>query len=662
MHKIGRNDACPCGSGKKYKQCCLRQADAPSVEGAPPPLSSEQLMQLALVQHMAGKLDEAEAVYRDVLKREPRNAAAWHMNGVAAGDRGNFGRAIEYIRKAIALDGNNHSFHANLGRMFTLEERHAEAEQAYRRALALRADRVYHDNLGNALRSQEKYTEAEANYRQAIALDPGFASAQRNLADLLQMCGRHGEALAAYRQALALQPDSPDLYSNIGTLLQAEGDYAAAIDNFRAALERDAGNTCASDNLLYSLSFYDTPRDYLRAARRRGDELITRARDYPLPPEHAPSQRTHAPLRVGFVSGDFRNHPVGIFLENILAHLRGESVELIAYATTPVVDALTTRIRPHFSEWRVLNRASDLDAARQIRSDRIDILVDLSGHTAHNRLGILAWKPAPVQVSWLGYWASTGLATIDYILVDPHSLPPDEVADYVEQPWYLPDTRLCFTPPHDAAGLAPPPALRNGYVTFGCFNNPVKINDAVAALWARILQSLPDSRLLLKAKQFVDPSFADRMRGRFAAHGIDTGRILLQPETPRTAYFAAYNEVDIALDPFPFTGGTTSVDGLWMGVPLITLRGDRMIAHQGESILHNIGMDDWIADDAERYIEIAQARGADLKRLAHLRGELRTRLLHSPLCDAPRFAVHLATAFKTMWQRHIEATRPAAAD
>jgi predicted O-linked N-acetylglucosamine transferase (SPINDLY family) len=657
MNKIGRNDPCLCGSGKKYKQCCMRQSDSQPAENAPPPpLPSAHLLQLALVQHMAGKLDEAEAVYRDVLKREPRNAAAWHLIGVAAGDRGNLAKAIEHIDKAIALEDSNHSFHANLGRMLTLSDRHVEAEAAYRRALALKSERAYYDSLGNALGRQEKFAEAEASYLRAIELDPEYAGAYRNLADMLQVRGRHSEAFERYRQALALQPDNPDLHSNIGTLLQAEGDYAAAIDSIRRALARDPENPCVKDNLLYTQSFHCSPEEYLEAARHRGDGMLRYALEHPVAESPLPAVRTaSAPstLRIGFVSGDLRIHPVGIFLENILAQLRDASLELIAYATIPPVDELTERIRPYFSAWRTIDKIPDAEAVRLIRADRIDILVDLNGYTANNRLEIFAWKPAPVQVTWLGYWASTGLSTIDYILADRHSLPPAEAVHYTEQPWYLPDTRLCFTPPRDAGALAPPPLLKNGYVTFGCFNNPTKLNDAVVASWARILQRAPDARLLLKAKQFIDDTFAARMRARFAAHGVDPARILLQPESPRAEYFAAYNEIDIALDPFPYTGATTSIDGLWMGVPFVTRRGDRMVAHQGESILHNVGLVDWIAQDSADYEEVALRHIADPQRLAALRTELRARLADSPLCDSSSFAQHLREAFAGMWQAHL---------
>lgn len=626
-------------------------------EAATPQLSPAQLLQLALAHRTAGRLDEAEAVCRAVLERAPRNAAARHMLGVVASDRGNATLAIEHIRKAIELDGGNHALHADLGRLFMLSERHADAEQAFRRASMLCSEKSYHDSLGNALLRQDKFDEAEASYRRAIALDANYASAYRNLADLFQLQGRHSEAFDLSRQALALQPGDPDRYTSIGALLQAEGDYVGAIDYFREAVARAPGNPAPIDNLLLSLSFQDSPQAYLQAARRRGDELLQRARDNPL--GTMPARGADAALRVGFVSGDLRKHPVGIFLESVLARLSAGPLELFAYSSAPVVDALNERIRPFFAAWRAIDRLPDIDIARLVRSDRIDILVDLSGYTAHNRLEAFAWKPAPVQVTWLGYWASTGLAAIDYILADRHSLPPEEAAQYVEKPWYLPETRLCFTPPRDAGEVAPAPVLRNGYITFGCFNHPAKIHDGVVALWARVLQYLPDSRLLLKARQFVDAPFAARMRARFAAHGIDPARVLLQPHSPPAAYFAAYGDIDIALDPFPYTGGTTSVDGLWMGVPFITLRGDRMLAHQGESILHNVGLPDWIAADADAYVALAARHGGDRARLARLRGELRARLQASPLCDAARFAAHLEAAFIGMWQAHLQQEGPA---
>jgi predicted O-linked N-acetylglucosamine transferase (SPINDLY family) len=369
-------------------------------------------------------------------------------------------------------------------------------------------------------------------------------------------------------------------------------------------------------------------------------------------PSHDNDHDSQRRLKVGFVSGDLRAHPVGFFVESVLAHLDPKALDIVLYPTYSQVDALTKRLQDLGFAWNSLVGLSDERAAQRVREDAIDILVDLSGHTAHNRLMLFARKPAPVQVTWLGYSATTALQAMDYIFCDGYLAPADESHHFVEKPWYLPNTRLCFTPPQDEIAVGALPALTHGRVTFGCFNNLTKMNDAVVALWAQVLRAVPGSSLLLKAKQLNDPSLQQATLARFAVHGIGADRLALEGASSRAGYLAAYNRVDIALDPFPFTGVTTSVEGLWMGVPLITKRGDRFIAHQGESILHNVGLPEWIATDNDAYVAIAVARAADLSGLAALRATLRSRLLASPLCDAPLFARNLEAAFRGMWQAY----------
>jgi protein O-GlcNAc transferase len=282
-------------------------------------------------------------------------------------------------------------------------------------------------------------------------------------------------------------------------------------------------------------------------------------------------------------------------------------------------------------------------------------LIDLSGHTGHNRLPLFARKPAPLQIGWLGYWATTALHAMNYVICDPYCISADDKAFFVEQLWALPDTRLCFTPPPQPVAINRLPALTAGHITLGCFNNLAKLNDTVIALWARALQRLGNARLLLKARQLHEPSIRAATAARFAAHGIGAEQLLLEGPSPRAEYFSAYNRIDIALDPFPFTGATTSIESLWMGVPFVTLRGDRMLARQGESILQNVAMPDWIAADADDYIEKLAVFAADLPALVDLRINLRARLLASPLCDAPRFAHNLELALREMWRQYCSA-------
>jgi predicted O-linked N-acetylglucosamine transferase (SPINDLY family) len=273
-------------------------------------------------------------------------------------------------------------------------------------------------------------------------------------------------------------------------------------------------------------------------------------------------------------------------------------------------------------------------------------------------LPVFAWKPAPVQVAWLGYFASTGVKEIDYILCDARVLPESEAAHFVERPWRLPDCYLCFTPPHEDVEVGPLPLLENGYVTFGCFNKLSKMNDRVVGVWSRVLKAVPGSRLMLKAKELNDPVLRAATLTRFAAQGIDAGRLILSGYTPRAAYLAEYGRVDIALDPFPYPGGTTTVEALWMGVPVLSLRGERFLSHAGESLLGTAGLGDWVAADEDEYVAKAVAMTADGQGLSALRRGLRAQLLTSPLCDAARFAAHLGAAFEGMWAAYCERGDP----
>jgi predicted O-linked N-acetylglucosamine transferase (SPINDLY family) len=698
MKKIGRNDPCQCGSGKKYKQCCMR-ADGSRAQGDSGQVSAPHLeLQLGFSHQAAGRLVEAEQIYRRVLRAHPGYAEAWHLLGIVAGERGEYEKAAELIGKAIGFQETNHNYHANLGRMFSYLGAHARAESCYRRAVALNPVCAHYSGLGNALRAQDKFAEAVESYRQALAVDPNFAEAYRNLGDTFNLQGRLEEALAQYRHALSLDPHAADIHSNLGamlallgrseeavssyrravelnpgmaagysnlaTALQAIGDLDGALDNFRKALAlepdylrmRDrakaeqALRASVHDTVLYIMSIHAgcSPADYLAEARRYGGKLAAMAKPYTRWPQ---CEASSGRLRVGLVSADLRNHSVGFFLEGVVAHLKSSGIDLIAYSVVPTEDELTARIKPNFSEWHSLAELGDQAAARKIHDDGIHILIDLGGYTANNRMPLFAWKAAPIQVSWLGFWAGTGLDTIDYVICDPWSLPSGERQQFIEQPWYLPETRLCFTVSQDDIPCGPSPALANGFITFGCFNNITKMNAAVVALWARILARVENSRLILKSPLFKDDSIRQSTWQRFAAHGIEHERLILQEASERNAYLASYNQIDIALDPFPFAGGTTSIDGLWMGVPLITLRGDRMIAHQGESILQNLGLQDWIAEDEDTYMEMATAKAADVAALVQLRTTLRARLLASPLCDAERFARNLERALQEMWSK-----------
>ncbi|HXA47994.1 MAG TPA: hypothetical protein VNW52_10220 [Burkholderiaceae bacterium] len=281
----------------------------------------------------------------------------------------------------------------------------------------------------------------------------------------------------------------------------------------------------------------------------------------------------------------------------------------------------------------------------------MDVLIDLSGHTAHNRLPVFAWKPAPVQVTWLGYFATTGVESIDYLIADPWTLPTSKESQFTEEIWRLPETRLCFTAPEADVKVSSLPATSSGVITFGCFNNLSKMNDAVVAVWAAILRAVPDSRLFLKSGQLSDISNHPQLIERFSIHGIDAERLILRGQSSRLDYLVAYHDVDLALDPFPYTGGTTTAEALWMGIPVLTLAGDNFLARQGVGLVMNAGLPDWIATDTDDYVNKAVQHAGNLRRLATLRSGLRKQVMDSPLFDAPRFATHFEAALREMWTR-----------
>ncbi|WP_282183687.1 tetratricopeptide repeat protein [Herbaspirillum sp. ST 5-3] len=641
-----------------------------------------------------GRLDEAVECLQSAVRFKPDFADAYYNLGNALMDQGNACAAQENYRKALAIRSDYPEALNNLGNALEGIGELGAAENSFRRALTIKPDYPEaHYNLGNTLLAQDKYVESAEAYASAIALRPDFAEAHYNRGKALEACGivdgaaesyrkainfRHGypeahnnlgnvvlvqggpeDAAAHFRDALHLRPDYAEALNNLGNALQEQGELDEALACYRRALAVRPDYDNAFSNLLLTQSFNPacTPEQYLAQALRFGEQVAQRATPYSSWKVDS-CESDARPLRVGLVSGDLRLHPVGIFLESILANLDPAQVELFAYPTNSRQDELTRRIQSRFAAWHSIANMSDEQAARRIHEDGIHVLIDLAGHTAGNRLAVFAWKPAPIQVTWLGYFATTGMREMDYILCDEIALPQSDEGHFVEKAWYLPRTRLCFSTPSEDISVAPLPALAQGTLTFGCFNNLLKMNDEVVGVWARVLQKLGGSRLLLKSRQLNEATTRQRTLARFAAHGIGAERVLMEGSSSRGDYLRAYNRVDIALDPFPYTGGTTSVEGLWMGVPLVTKRGDRLLGRQGEGLLHHLGMADWIADDCDDYVAKAVAHAADLTALTSLRAGLRGRLSLSPLCDAPRFARDLEMALIGMWQQHCERTPP----
>lgn len=635
-----------------------------------------------------GRLAHAEASYKTAIQLDPNYAKAYSNLGSLLQELGRLDEAVSSYRRAIQLNPNIAGYYLGLGNTFEALGRLEQAEASYNCAIQIKADFVeaicnmgivlqkqgkftdaeicyrrtlefkpdYFDalvSLGSYLQDRDRLAEAEANYRRAIAIDPDRAEPHCNLGIILQEMGHHDEAEISMRRAIQIKPDFAKAYNNLGAILNDLGCLGEAEAHFRQALAIQPDYVKAYSNLLFQhIQDADkTPANYLMEARQYGQivaQKVSRFNEWRCSPQ--PDR-----LRVGLVSGDFSNHPIAYFLESVLAHIDSATVELIAYSTNHKTDEFTDRLKPHFVAWRSLVGQSDEDAARLIRGDGVHVLIDLSGHTRHNRLPVFAWKPAPVQASWQGYLASTGVTEIDYFLGDPYVAPACEAHHFTERIWQLPESYMCFTEPEVALEVAVPPSLVSGGITFGCLNNLTKMGDASVALWARVLKAVAGSKLLLKTKLLNEIDVREAVIRRYAAHGIPADRLILEGAgaLTRSEYLSTYNRIDIALDPFPYVGCTTSIEALWMGVPIITKRGDRFLSHVGETILHNAGMRDWIAVDADDYVAKAVAFAANPEKLAKIRAGLRQQVLASPLFDAERFARHLEEALWKMWSQWL---------
>ena len=641
--KPGRNDPCPCGSGKKYKHCC--EGRAVSRPAAPAPAEFNQLIAL----YDAGRYSELESRARLLIEQYPAAAFAWKVLAEALLRQGK--EALAAYQKTTELMPNDAEAHYNLGVVLKNLGRLNDAVASYRRALKIKPNYAEaYNNLGSTLKSLGQLDDAVASYRRALKIKPDFAGAHSNLGNALKDLGQYSESVASHRRALAIKPGYADAHYNLGNALKELGQLDEAAASYRRSIKINPASPDVHSNLLFSLSLspHYTPAAYLAEARQYG-QIMTRkvAARYTAWLCDAEPKR----LRVGMVSGDLRGHSVGHFLESLVAHIDPARIELIAYPTQHLEDALTTRIKPHFSAWKPLTGLNDQAAAQLIHADGVHILIDLSGHTAHNRLPVFAWKPAPIQFTWIGFPATTGLAEMDYILGDSIAIPVEDEGHFSERVWRLPESYLCLTPPDVPVEILPLPALTAGFVTFASFNNSTKISDATVAVWARVLQAVPGSRLLLKSKQLQDASVLNATVQRFATHGTARDRLILEEWTSQRAdHLAAYQRVDIALDPFPYRGVTTSAEALWMGVPVITLRGDRFLSRTAESIAHNAGLADWIAVDEADYVAKAVFHASNLQGLANLRAGLRQQVLASPLFDAPRFARNFEAALWGMWR------------
>jgi predicted O-linked N-acetylglucosamine transferase (SPINDLY family) len=640
----------------------------------------------ALQHHQAGRLAEAEQLYRQTLMVEPQHADTLHLLGVLANDVGRHDVAVELITKAIHLKKGVPAFHNNLGNAFVSLDRLDEALTHYKRALALRPDYAEafnnlgnifkeqgkfdeafthyrraidlkpdyaetHNNLGTVLKSQGKFDDAIASYKRALALKPDFGEAFNNLGNILKDMGKFDEAEACFRQAIAFKPDNVRFFNNMGSALKSQGRLDEAILSYRKALDLQSDSGLSYSNLLMAAVYAASvsPAELAATAREFGKHVADPLR------RQRPFVRNRDPerkLRIGYVSPDFRNHAVNYFFEHLLRSHDRQQFEIFAYSSILQDDAVTARLKQEFDHWRNIRFLNDDKAADLIEADTIDILVDMAGHTGDNRLLVFARKPAPVQVTWLGWPATTGMKAMDYRVTDSYAEPPGMTEHLsTETLWRLPKIFCCYQAHENSpAVIDHPPFEDNGYITFGCFNSFVKVTDPVLETWTRILAQAPGSRLLLEINGIDSPEFRASAEERLQRLGLPLARVILEPRKPANQ-FVLYNRIDIALDPFPCAGGTTSMDTVWMGVPFVTLAGEHFVSRMGVTILTNAGMPELIAKNTNEYVSLAVSLALDKDRLRALRHDLRQKVAASPLMNQPAFARNMEAAYREMWMR-----------
>jgi predicted O-linked N-acetylglucosamine transferase (SPINDLY family) len=606
--------------------------------------------QQGLVLAQQGRLDDAKAQFLQALALDPGSVDVRNNLGCVAFLQRRYDEAVAYY-EAVVHDAPEHvDAHSNLGAALLKQGHTEQAILHAREALRLRPDlAAAYTHLANALRESGQEQEADGYYEQALRLRPDDPSAQANQGAVLLRRGKIDDAAAHFRQALRLKPDFADAQNSLGNVYREQMQTPEAIACYRRALELAPHSTVLHSNLIHMLNFdpaYDAAAlfaEHLQWARQRAEPLAAGVE--PIEVDRTPDRR----LRIGYVSPNFREQAINFFVEPILQSHDHAQFEFVCYSDAAHADATTERLRGYADGWHDTHRLTDEQLAQLIRQDQVDILVDLAGHTPQNRMLVFARKPAPVQVTYLGYQNTTGMSVMDYRLTDDYADPPGTTDEYyTEQLIRLPKSFFCYRPSPDSPPVTLLPATASGHITFGAFNNPAKITPEAIATWSQILSSVPESRLLLLVADSEGRN--DYALEQFQQHGIDASRLEFVSRRPQPEYLALYQRVDIALDTFPFNGLTTTCDALWMGVPVVTLSGSTYASRFGACALIALKMKALVAQTPAQYVKIAVRLASEPKKLADVRAALRKRFADSSLVDAQGFTRSLEAAYRSMWR------------
>jgi predicted O-linked N-acetylglucosamine transferase (SPINDLY family) len=622
-HQVGRNEV----AEKLIRRAIARNPHVPGYYN-----------NLGLALQALGKRRDAAAAYMEAIRLQPDFSKARANLGHLLLADGRWEESVAEFKHALRIDPTDADAAFAMGNALNLLNRLDEAAAAYRHAIQHRPDFVIaYANLGMVLSAQQKNDLAVAAYREALRIDPSHSQLHFNLGFSLRSLGNISASMEAYREAIRLRPDFAEAWNNLASLLKSQGRMDEAIEHYRKTLQLMPTASVVHSNLLFSCNLHPRSDAGLLDEHREWASRHAAAFERQAAAPMSIDRESNRKLRVGFLSGDFRSHAVDSFFQSVLGAPRPHW-EAICYSNVLRPDAMTERLKSMADGWREIAGTSDERATQMIRDDRIDILFDLSGHTAENRLLVFARRAAPIQVTYLGYPNTTGLSTMDFRLTDADADPPGMTeAHHTEKLVRLAGGFLCYTSP--TSSPAPRATPSSGPITFGTFNDFAKVTPAMLSTFARILRAVPDSRLLMKSEALSDAQVQSTLHARFAADGISEDRVVLLGKEPSfLKHLEAYHRIDIALDTFPYNGTTTTCEALWMGVPVVSLAGRAHVSRVGVSLLKRVGLSELIATDEANYVAVATKLAMDRERLEQISGErLRQRMQQSPLMDCERF-------------------------
>jgi predicted O-linked N-acetylglucosamine transferase (SPINDLY family) len=613
---------------------------------------------LGVCYQLMSRYDEALQAYKNNIKITREDYETYNNIGLIYFNKKLYMKALKNLYRSLKINKNNGDAHNNIGCTLVALGKVKESEIYFKTAITLNNnltsayfnlastykelgeitkskmyankclenDKNYYlaiNLLGVINEIEGNLIEAEDKYKKCIEINDKYSQSYSNLANIQKKYGNLTLAKRLYEKSISIDSEVAEYYNNYGNILKDEGDYFDAINLYKKALEINNNDMKIHSNLIFCLNYHTDLKDdgkkevekyskIMRSNGKKNSRLIDNKK-----------------IRIGFVSADLYKHPVSYFLKTVLKNINKERYEIYTYYNNTIEDEETINIKKYVNNWVNINFKKDIEVVSLIEQDNIDILIDLSGHTAGNRLGVFTYKPAPIQITWLGYCATTGIKEIDYLIADECVIPRNEEKYFTEKILRMPDVYFCFSKPEFDIKVEQLPAIKNGFITFGCFNNASKITDDLIIVWSEILKSIENSKIILKSKQFNDDIYVEKIINIFEKNDVNKNKITFLKSSERNNYLRQYNLIDISLDTFPYPGATTTIESLWMGVPVVAIKGNSFLSRNGETILLNSGMENWISQDKNDYINKAIKYKNDIESLSVLRKELRTKLINS---------------------------------